>query len=187
MITATGDTNIPSPFQDTAMIDFGCSDAPMGGCRAAGKSQLQIKNDADDSKDKLTWKWLKGADTSLAALGNPTVSTQYFLCIYAPGLVLDAIVPNAIGVWSAAGSTGFKYKELGGGFGGGVTQIKLKSGTGAKAKVLVKGAGASLDDPLPLTQPVTVQLQNNIGECWAHQFSSPETENSAAQFKDKEP
>ena len=53
--------------------------------------------------------------------------------------------------------------------------------------VSVKGAGAGLDDPLPLTQPVTVQLQNNNGgECWEHPFTAPEDDNTADKFKDKE-
>ena len=47
------------------------------GCRAAGKSLLLLKNDAsDDSKDKLIWKWLKGAETSLADLGAPAGTTR---------------------------------------------------------------------------------------------------------------
>jgi len=189
MITLFSDSNAPSPLQDTLQVDFGCSDTPLGGCRAAGKSLLQIKNDSDDGKDKFVWKWVKGADTSLAALGDPTSSTQYFVCVYdapGPALALQAVVPAGAPEWSAAGSSGFKYKDNTGAAGG-MTKIKLKAATGGKAKVLVKGAGADLEDPLPLTQPVTVQLQNSDGECWEHPFTSPETETSADAFKDKEP
>jgi hypothetical protein len=185
MITATGDTNIPSPFQDTAQVDFECADTPAVGCHVGPKSQLKIKNNSvDDAKDKFIWKWQKG-DTSLEQLGDPTADTQYYVCVYAPGLVFDAIVPNGP-PWAAAGSKGFKYKDVGGAAGG-VTKMKLKSGAVDKAKILVKGKGMNLDDPLPLTQPVLVQLRANNGECWEHQFSSPEKKSSGDQFKDKEP
>ena len=33
-------------------------------CRTAGKNKLLIKNKTDDSKDKLVWKWTKGAATT---------------------------------------------------------------------------------------------------------------------------
>lgn len=185
MITAIGDSNVPSPFQDTAQVDFECADAPAVGCHVGPKSQLQIKNNSsDDTKDKFTWKWQKG-DTSLDQLGDPTADTQYYVCLYAPGLVFDAIIPNGP-PWAAAGSKGFKYKDNAG-TAGGITKMKVKSGAVDKAKILVKGKGMALDDPLPLTQPVLVQLQANNGQCWEHQFSAPEKTNSADQFKDKEP
>src|SRR5262249_54804007 len=46
-ISATSDccnTTGFSPRMATAQVDFGCSDAPKFGCRQAGKSLLQIKN-----------------------------------------------------------------------------------------------------------------------------------------------
>jgi hypothetical protein len=187
-INATSDCCVTggTPLFDSAIVDFGCSDTPLAGCRAAGGSQLQITNNADDAKDKLQWKWQKGAETLFPALGDPTVSTQYFLCIYDPGLALEAIIPQGTPKWAAAGSSGFKYKDKAGAAEG-VTKGQIKSGGAGKAKAQIKGAGAGLDDPLPLTQPVTVQLQNNIGECWEHAFTAPEDDNSADKFKDKEP
>ncbi|MGH3641852.1 MAG: hypothetical protein ACRDUX_22810, partial [Mycobacterium sp.] len=45
-------------------------------CRSAGKSILLLKNNtSDDSKDKLIWKWLKGAGTTLGELGTPNALT----------------------------------------------------------------------------------------------------------------
>jgi hypothetical protein len=170
---------------DTTVIDFGCSDAPMFGCHAAGASSLQFKNNTtDDTKDKVKWKWSKG-DTSFASLDDPTSTTQYFFCIYAPTLVLQAIVPSGAS-WSPAGTTGFKYADKTGAAAG-MAKISLKSGTGGKAKIQVAGAGTNLPDPMPLTQPVDVQLQNSDGECWDHQFTSPEKKNTLEQFSDKEP
>ena len=173
---------------DTAVIQLGCSDAPKGGCRQAGNSLVAFKNNlTDDNKDSFQFKWLKGDATTFGALGDPTSSTQYFVCVYAPGLVFQSIVPAGATNWSVnGGSTQYKYKDNTGA-NGGITNIKLKSGIATKAQVLVKGKGLNLDDPLPLTQPVTVQVQNSDEECWEHAFTSPETKNDNKQFKDKEP
>src|SRR5262249_38422492 len=142
---------------DKVTVQLGCSDTPSGVCNAtAGKAQLQIKNNSDDSKDQLKFKWLNG-NTNFA---NDPASTEYYLCIYAPALVLQAVVP-AGAPWAAAGSSGFKYKEDTGAAGG-LKKIKLKGGAG-NAKILIKGGGLNLDDPLPLTQPVLVQVQDNAG------------------------
>ena len=180
MITLISDSNAPSPLQDTLPVDFGCADTPILLCDAsATKSQLQILNNSDDGKDKLKFKWLNG---TVASFDDPA-TTQYFLCIYAPGVVFDAIIPEG-SPWAAAGP-GFKYKDTAGAAGG-VTKIKLKPGTG-NAKILFKGKGSGLDDPLPLTQPVLVQVQTSTGQCWQHQFTSPEIVTTADAFKDKEP
>src|SRR5262249_34021763 len=43
-----------SPRTDTTKVTLGCTDTPSGVCNAtAGKAQLQIKNNMDDSKDQL--------------------------------------------------------------------------------------------------------------------------------------
>src|SRR5262245_30705119 len=87
VITLTSDSNAPSPLQDTLQVDFGCADSPIFFCDgSATKAALQIQNNADDNKDKLKFKWLNG---TVASFDDPTGSTQYFLCIYAPGLVFD--------------------------------------------------------------------------------------------------
>lgn len=58
-----------------------CPPAPLPSCRGAAKSLLLLKNDpSDDAKDKLTWKWLNGGETSLDDLGSPTTTTGYTLC-----------------------------------------------------------------------------------------------------------
>ena len=76
-----------------------------------------------------------------------------------------------------------------------MTKVKLGNpgGSAGTTKILFKGGGANLDSPLPLTQPVLVQVQDGtlgpamVENCWEHQFSSPQIESSAAVFKDKEP
>src|SRR5262249_13039351 len=137
---------------------------------------------------------LKGADTPFGALGDPTSTTAYFVCLYAPGLVFESLVPGgeflgpfSIPAWSfKGGNTQCEYKNKYGDDGG-ITSIKLKTGVATKARVQVKGKGTRLPDAMPLTQPVTVQVQNSVGECWEHTFTSPETKYTLEEFKDKEP
>jgi len=179
------------PIVQTVQIDFACTDTPMMGCRQAGKAKLKIKNDPDDAKDKLSFIWGKGdATTKFEFGGNNLLSiTQFSFCIYAPGLVLDAAIPPGSN-WSSNAGDG-KYSDKSGAAKG-ITKLAVKAGDAGKSKILIKGAGINLDDPLPLSQPVLVQVQvredsNNIRNCWEHEFTSPETENTADEFKDKEP
>jgi hypothetical protein len=163
----------------TAPVQLGCADAPIGGCLAPTTAILQVKNNTtDDAKDQFQFKWLKGST------GSVTLGQQYFVCLYAPGLVFQAVVPTG---FTMTGSGILHYKDKTGAAGG-MTNIKVKPSLVGKGQVLVKGKGANLDDPaMPLTQPVTVQVQNSAGQCWGHQFTSPETKNTLEQFKDKEP
>src|SRR5262249_4942194 len=144
------------------------------------------------SKDQLKWKWVAGAATTTAELGNPATSTDYQLCVYdSGGRVLSAQAPHA-GVcatkacWKASGTSGFKYKDKDL-TPNGIAQISLKAGVDGKAKIQVQGRGGFLGMPslAGLTQPVTVQLQNSTGVCWESVFNAPPTVQSASQFKDR--
>lgn len=159
--------------------------APAAGCRAPGKSLLLIKNNAEDAKDKLTWKWLKGAATTLGDLGDPTAASDYTLCLYAGTGAATLAIPAGAG-WQAAGSSGFKYSDASG-TPDGVQKASLKAGAAGKAKALVKGKGINLPDaPAPaLALPVTVQLVGD-GACFESVFSAA-TKNDAKQFKAKTP
>jgi len=178
---------------DSAEIDLGCADAPLGGCLAAGASgsQMGLKKGSDPSKNKLKWKWGKGADVMLPQLGDPNSTTPYFFCVYDPNAKLEAVIPASSSTWKAAGTTGFKYTDKAG-TNDGVTKIALKSGTGGKAKAQIGGKGATLTlPPLPLVLPVTVQLQNQLdpngrGTCWEHSFTNPAKKNTMDVFSAKE-
>jgi polyhydroxybutyrate depolymerase len=168
-----------------------CPAVPAFGCRTAQKSLLQLKDDAYDTRDKLTWKWLKGQATSQPELGDPTTTADYDLCVYdAGGLLFEARVPADAAKWSALGGKGYKYSD-GGGSAQGVTKLLLGASTENNAKVVLKGKGANLPDPtlgsLPL--PVTVQLQNeDSGLCLEAVYDAAHViENGALQFKGKVP
>ena len=144
----------------------GCPASPEPVCRAAAKAILLLKDDANDGKDKLLFKWIKGDATTLPELGAPAATTDYALCIYAgsaAALISDPVV-LASPSWSASGATGWKYKDTTGAQDG-IQKVLLKSGAQAKAKALVKGKGTGLPDfptnTLPILEfPVTAQLIN---------------------------
>lgn len=167
----------------------GClsDDAPATSCLDAPKSLLLIKDKADDSKDKLLWKWLKGAALTQPQLADPTDDTGYSLCVYAGAadtLIATATLPAGAG-WSALSSKGYKFK---GTSPQGLTNALLKGGSAGKSKAQAKGKGATLPDvSLPLEYPVTVQLRkDNAPLCLESTFSAPDVvKNDAAQFKAK--
>jgi hypothetical protein len=177
-ITVTSDCCTTGGFDltTTVSVQVGCSDTPMGLCTAATGAQFQLKNDADNTKDKLKYKW---AGTSSFAAHDPTGTTDYRLCVYAAGaIVIDTVIPPGAPKWVAAGS-GFKYTDKPGTVFG-VTKIKLKDG-----KIQVKGAGATLPDPtMPLTEPVVVQVQTSDGACFGGTLPAT-TKNTADFYKSK--
>jgi hypothetical protein len=161
-------------------------DTPVVGCRTAGGSSLLLKNNADDAKDKLVWKWTKGAETMLSELGDPTATTKYTLCVYA-GAEVGTVELPAGASWKAVGPKGFRFKDLTGTPNGGQKAL-LKSGAAGKAKAFVKGKGANLPDlTAPLTLPVTVQLVNDAnGTCFEAVYGAAK-KNDVKKFLAKTP
>lgn len=165
-----------------------CQFSIRTGCKSALKSLLLVKNDADDdTKDKLIWKWIKGAATSLEEFGEPNGSTQFTMCIYSGGNSAVAAIPSGSS-WVPRGTKGFKYKDLSASLNG-VRKALLKSGVDGKAKVLVKGKGLNLPDtlPPPLQLPVLVQLVNSAnGVCYESVFGEGDVKkNDEKRFKAK--
>jgi cysteine-rich repeat protein len=161
---------------------------PRTSCGAAGKSLLLLKNNSDDQKDKLVWKWLKGAATTLADLGLPTGTTNYTLCLYSGTSSATVALPAGPN-WTPLGTKGFKYKDPAGSPDG-AQKATLKSGAAAKAKALVKGKGTNLPDLVgapALVLPVTAQLVNDANSvCFGGAFDAGDVlKNDARQFKAK--
>ena len=164
-----------------------CGDTPAVGCRTSLKSIFIVKDKTDNTKDKIIWKWIKGAITSQADFGNPTATATYGFCIYENGaLIGTAAVPPDATKWTTISTKGYKYKDKpGSSFG--IQKIILKGNTSApKSKALVKGKGAALPDPNPpMTLPVVVQLINgDNGICFETTFNST-IKNEAGLFKAK--
>jgi hypothetical protein len=179
----------------------GCVVAPKDDCRepvVTLKALLLLKDDAaDNARDKLIWKWIKGEKTDFVDFGAPLATDDYTLCIYEaaggqPSLLLSATAPAGgqcagRNCWKALSTKGFKYKDKDL-TPDGLDRILLKSGDNEKAKILVKGKGANLALPSPLDVelPVTVQLQSANGECWeAKYFPIGVRRNTSSLFKAK--
>lgn len=163
----------------------GCGPAPAGGCRlpvVAGKSTFQVTDKMPDTKDRLQWKWQKGAATTVADFGEPTTTTGYGLCVYdgTGALISEAAVPaggtcNAKSprpCWRASRS-GFRYvdRDL---TPAGVQQLTLRAGVAGKAQIGFRGRGPVLATPdLPVTTlPLRVQLVSTTGQCWEATYAT---------------
>ncbi len=185
---ATGDAPVAGVCQP------GCTAAPSAGCKLpllSGKSKLTIKDNAVDTKDVLKWKWVKGAATTLAELGNPTATDGYLLCLYDAGskLATISLPPGDVCAgkpcWLAK-KTGYKYKdkEL---TPNGALAATLKAGTAGKASAKVNGKGANLPalNPTGFTGPIDVQLQRtDHAICFGTTFSAPFKKNVGGIFSD---
>jgi hypothetical protein len=179
----------------TADCHYVCGPTPQAGCRGpaqAGKGGVTLKDKSPDKKDGFTWKYIKGAATTLADFGDPLTATDYTVCVYDASAraqpILFARAP-------AGGTCGTKpcWKAIKGGFKyndklfdpDGLQQVQLKSGIATKAKIIVKGKGVDLPMPsLPLTTAVTVQIKSENGVCWEAKYSAAQ-KNLPAQFRAK--
>ena len=180
--------------QDTCDPNDGCDNDPTPAtqCKTAAKSILILKQKGG-ARDKLLFKWIRGAPLSLTELGDPLSDTTYSLCLYTGSTydrLLGITVPPGAPNWRKLGSKGYKYKDLNG-LNSGLGRVLLKSSEMPnRSKVLVKGRGVNLPDPtlgdLPLT--VTAQLVNNDnGACVEAIFDSNIRRNTTSLFKAKAP
>lgn len=164
-----------------------CTVAPRTECRAAGASRLLLSSSPDERRNKLVWKWLRGAETTLDELGVPTGTTNYTLCVYAGTSAASIALPGGSS-WAPIGTKGFKFKDAAGSPDGAVKAL-LKSGANGRAKVLVKAKGSNLPDTLApmLTMPVIVQLANDSNEICFEATYTTATRNDSTRFKAKTP
>jgi hypothetical protein len=162
---------------------------PPGGCPVVArvvcfgprKSRFSYKA----SSGKLKWKWSRGG-FDLDALGDPTVDTDYRVCVYQtnntpPLIIAGADAPAGDG-WKTS-KKGYRYKSKSG-EPNGITSLHLKSGAD-KAKVSLKGKNFTL--PLPLLQipSALVEVSNAAGSCWQAIYGSPAKKNDEKGFEDK--
>ena len=154
-----------------------------------------MRDRTPDANDRLTWKWLDGQATSLADFGDPLASTSYQLCVYdgAGNTVARASAPpggmcDGRPCWRVRG-TKVVYKSPERNPGGGrrsTVRLTLRAGGDGKARIMAQGRGVHLDiDPLPWSQPVTVQLKTSEGTCWEAAYSVPARRDEAGRFQDK--
>ena len=170
-----------------------CATGPIQGCRQPSrsqKSQLTLKDRTPDSGDHLVWKWNFGTATTMADYGDPLASTNYELCVFdANGRTIGrAGAPPGRG-WRRS-STQFTYRSADHPVSGKGSSFKLRlrQGPTGRARIVAQGNGVALDlQPLPATQPLTVQIKNNDDppQCWEATYSAPARRNAAGQFSDR--
>jgi cysteine-rich repeat protein len=160
----------------TAALGVGCKETTV----PSGPLQYDILSSSPASK--LTWKWKHGEAVSLAELGDPTVSTDYALCVYRHDqfgtlrLVTQGAAPGGgmcgtRACWHALGGKGFKYNDRSG-HDGGLSQIVVFSGANGLAKLGVKSKGQSLTYKVSFgPMPVEAELRASNGTCFRAGFS----------------
>ncbi len=198
-------SGVPGDFAESNLSAYspcasaaGCPATPLAGCKVAGKAKVQVRDDGDDEKDQIKWKWLRGDATLLSDFGNPLAIASNTLCIWdqtaaVAGVPIELVIPSGLG-WSGK-STSYKYKDKTGAAAG-VQQLQLKSGINGKPKLSLKARGSNI----PLVGPfdagayfdadpeISVQLINSeTGICWTSEFVGLGAKNSAEQFKQNAP
>lgn len=184
---------------DVCQSPLGCTypPAPAAGCVTGNaKSLLLVRNDANDGRDQVLFKWLKGT-IPIGDFGDPTASagTYYTLCAFdANKMLVSATAPAAAACgtkpcWSftgpAATPTGVKFNDPARA-NQGVKLVKGKAGTSGKGLLLFKALGADVPpiDLAGIVYPVTVQVRASDAACWEQQFTSgDEKKNAATLFK----
>lgn len=164
----------------------------MDGAPTEAKSVLHLRNDVNDAKDKLAWKW-SGESTTMPELADPTVSADYAFCVYDQnGAIAEVTVPAAgtcgdKPCWSAK-RTRFAFKDRAGA-NAGIQAMSVKASAVGKSAAAVKGKGLNLPDATlgSFALPVTAQLVNlDTDLCLNAGFDSATvTKNSALEFKAK--
>jgi hypothetical protein len=169
----TGDACDDTPFPD------GCAATPRA-CDAPAKAKLQLKNKSDDAKDGFSFKFEGAVGREVSVFGAPDQTTAVTTCIYYDGgLVASLVVPASGTRWSASGR-GWKYRDRTGSAAG-VIALRMQAGVPGEArppKLLVKGKGTSLPDPVvPVPGgigTVTAQIVTSTSAvCFGADFASP--------------
>ena len=181
---------------DFVTTGVACGHCPLQNCRVPGvpgKGALIMKDKPGLAGDRFTWRWANGAATTKADFGDPLTTTDYALCVYdgASTLVTEAHANaaahcNGNPCWKES-TTGFKFREAVGGASPHSLRLTLKEGAAGLAKITVSGKGGinPAIPPLPVTQPVDVQLVNGAGTCWQSTYSAPASRDDSTQFHDK--
>ena len=172
----------------------GCTPAPRLDCReqTAARGVFRFADSGIDTRDALVWNWTKGEATAIGDFGDPLTNTAFAFCLYdasaAPQPVATAIslaqgpCGNVL-CWVPASGTVLRYLDRARSTDG-LQQILLRAGGAGAARIGVRAKGSKLALPaLPLTAPVTVQLQSSAGECFTARYQNQITKNGAGQFR----
>jgi hypothetical protein len=182
----------------------GCSDVsgcvnltePSSACLIARKAVVLIKNDDDDTRDRLKWKWQRGHALDYAEFGDPATTTSYSLCIYdrsgGSSSVAAVLTVDPSAAWQGREPKYWKYRDATASADG-VQKLDLRPGGEGKSKASVTAKGASLPTPAPVgteffavDPEVVIQIHSSTGMCLTSEFTSA-LKNTDRQFKAKSP
>jgi len=151
-----------------------CPSRPAAGCTQGTRARLQIQDNTSRDSRKLRWK-LQGVTLSASEIGNPASSTGYAACIYSDDVLVQALPVASAGTcngrvcWRKLSERGFRYRKRGGNKVG-IDGVSLKSGNG-NGRIELRGSGAELVSPLPLSGAVRIQLlRSDSARCWESNF-----------------
>jgi hypothetical protein len=185
---------------DTCDPQLGCVSAPVPApiarCVWDHHAAIDIRERAPSAPNGLKWQWRSTRATSAADVGNPTVGTDYALCLYdevanSASLAGRVDVPAGAG-WRALGNSGtrFEYKD-GTGTVNGVERVRVDGKpNGVKLQLKATKPGLALPGPVAPDRyfaqdhDVFLQLRNTAGGCWSVRFSDA-IQNAAVRFKAK--
>jgi hypothetical protein len=168
-----------------------CPSEPAPGCfESAGdeSSRLRIsQRSGGHERDRLQWG-ISDLGSDVSDFGDPTVDTDYQLCLYAddggpPELVSDPSAP-AGERWRSA-ERGFRFKAKRKDRHDGLQGVRLKAKNGDRGSIVVKGAGNALglpDLPIPDGTDIHVQLHSSDGECWSASFTGEPKRNTRRRY-----
>ena len=206
-VTSYDADGIETPFSNELALrpPLLCAAAPTAGCRGPSEpagAVLSLRNPDGVKRDRLGWKWKRGADVNIEDVGDPTAETSYVLCVYDDSggtshLAISLPVPaggtcgGGRPCWRPLGNRGFSHANrlpAGGGF----IRVKLRHGTGGKGGIAVSARGENLafpDPPSPLLEQdplVTVQLVNDTEQaaCWEAVYGGAAQVSAPTRFKD---
>jgi hypothetical protein len=172
-----------------------CAPTPMTECREPtipGRGVFRFRHGGPRTRS-LVWRWVRGQAADPEDFGDPFTTDSYALCVYdasaSPQPLLETGVPaggacGAIPCWQTLSGQRIHYFDQRLGFVEGLRLIRMTPGIDGRTRVAVRARGEALElPPVPLTPPVTVQIQVSNGECWSAAYSTFIRRNDAGVFK----
>jgi cysteine-rich repeat protein len=183
----TGCRNMPDHGACGACEACSATDGCMVGPRSRGSgtvhwcfashrrtSRLLVQSASGKRNGRLRWRWGAGEKVPPGAVGDPTRTTTYDICMFGPDgdLMFRATAPAAASCdgrpcWTRRRSA-FRYRDPNGTRNG---LSSLRAAAGAHPAFAFTARGAALELPqLPLALPVVVELQADHALCWSGVF-----------------
>jgi len=163
-------------------------------CFENANTKIKISDDDDPEQDKFQWQWGRGDAFDQSDLGDPTLSTDYALCIYdATGgettLAASLSLPAGNSGWRNNAPYGWKWSERDG-LVNGIRKLDLRGGAAGKSKVKLRAGGSFLPLPGALAASayfdedpaVIVQLLSSEGSCWTSSFLPVDTSTNTTRL-----